>query len=160
MVPNCGESYVILSWNRILHHNENGGTGLHTWTWINSSLLIRKPETILHIFSRKSWIQEIRSYKIIGRDREGAKPKGGGAPSRSRSHRQPLLLMQSPCNSATIIAWGWGNLPLSSHPPLIGNRIETLFARDSGSCSQASTSCDRAESKEGGGVMLGVQRQE
>lgn len=38
MEPNWGESYVILSQSRILYHKENGGTGLHVWTWINPGL--------------------------------------------------------------------------------------------------------------------------
>ena len=53
------------------------GLRLYASTRINPILLTRSPETALYSPGRKDLVQEIKSYKIVGRDGGGQNPEVG-----------------------------------------------------------------------------------
>lgn len=121
MQPHYGESYVIPSQCGLLHHSGKDGPRLHASTWINPSLLILSPETILYISSQKGLVQEIRSYTIVGRDGRGRNPEMGMllgnqniAGSHYGYHRHHRYLRKSEIHLVPLSScrWSWNRNPV------------------------------------------------
>lgn len=102
------------------------GTKPHVSTWINPSLLIWKPKTILCISSRK-----LRTGNHVlqncWKGLEGAKSGVGVV---LRNQEATIVTAEAHIILSPSLPEEEWNPPLSHHPPLTGNiRIETLLAK-------------------------------